>query len=75
MTIRPSMPTRAASRAISMANGVVNSATPAEHRHAAARDVLRRLHDGDLLGRVSEQFSPTVPQTMRPETPSRTSPR
>ena len=70
----PSMPTRSASRAVSMAKAVVNSAMPARMGTRPRTTSLAASMTATFSARVSEQFSPTVPQTMRPETPSRSSP-
>ena len=45
----PSMPARSASRAVSMAKAVVNSAMPARMGTRPRDHFLRRLHDRDLL--------------------------
>ncbi|MGY4437083.1 hypothetical protein ACVWWO_009560 [Bradyrhizobium sp. F1.13.1] len=68
------MPTRAASFAVSTAKAVVNSAMPHSTgtRPAATDFAVSMIATFSL--RSSEVFSPTEPQTIRPETPSRISP-
>ena len=68
------MPTRAASLAVSTAKAVVNSAMPHSTgtRPAATDFAVSMIATFSL--RSSEVFSPTEPQTIRPETPSRISP-
>ena len=73
MTMTPSMPTRAASRAVSQAKAVVNSAMPAITGTRPRAALFAASMTATFSWRESEVFSPTVPQTMRPETPSRTS--
>src|SRR6185369_774975 len=70
----PSMPTRAASLAVSTAKAVVNSAMPhSTGTRPAATDLAVSMMAIFSL-RSSEVFSPTEPQTIRPETPSRIRP-
>ena len=74
MTISPSTPTFRQSRARSPAIAVVYSATPATTgtRLAAASTAADRTWR--FSSGASDVPSPTVPQMIRPETPSRISP-
>ncbi|MFK4383071.1 hypothetical protein ABIA40_002479 [Bradyrhizobium sp. USDA 223] len=68
------MPTRAASFAVSTAKAVVNSAMP----HSTGTRPFATDFAASMIAtfslRSSEVFSPTEPQTIRPETPSRINP-
>src|SRR5215213_10026750 len=68
------MPTRAASLAVSTAKAVVNSAIPhSTGTRPAATDLAVSMMAIFSL-RSSDVFSPTDPQTISPETPSRIRP-
>jgi hypothetical protein len=65
---------RAASFAMSIANADVNSATPQSTGTRPRATALPASITAIFSAFPSEQFSPTVPQTMSPDTPSRISP-
>src|SRR2546427_3985531 len=68
------MPTRAASLAVSTAKAVVNSAMPHSTGTRPAATDLAVSMMAIFSFRSSEVFSPTDPQTINPETPSRIRP-
>ncbi len=66
----PSMPMRAASLAVSTAKAVVNSAIPQSTGTRPFATDFAASMIWIFSERSSEVFSPTEPQTMRPDTPS-----
>jgi len=73
-TIRPSAPMASASRAKAAARRVSNSATPAITGTRPATVFTVAASRARFSSASRELFSPTVPMTMRPCTPSRISP-
>ena len=65
---------RAASFAMSIANADVNSAMPLMTGTRPRATAFPASITAIFSALESEQFSPTVPQTMRPDTPSRIRP-